>query len=184
MTLVARTVNLIDYLPQVYADKKEIQELSKVENPFINRLWQNVADIYNNAFILTAEDYGLSRRERYLKINVPEESTLEDRRFNLIARYQEQAPYTKNTLTRILDTLLGAGNYTQLYDPVLNFITFRIALTSSNMVTVVNDLIERILPMNMGFLVELRYNTHSQLSAFTHAQLSTRTHSQLREGDL
>lgn len=184
MTLETREVNLNDYLPEIYLQMKEMKEISDVETGPINSLWQNVYNIYYDGFIMIATEYSIARRERYLGIVPGPNDTLEDRRFAILARYQEQAPYTYKTLRRLLDSLLGASNYTMTRDIPNNTLAVKVDLSSASMYNTVEELLERIVPVNMALSMELLYNTHSQLSAFTHNQLSAYTHNQLREESL
>ncbi|WP_400194603.1 putative phage tail protein [Lysinibacillus telephonicus] len=181
MLSLAREVNLLSYIPPVLHEIKEIVEIANVEKKPIEGTWQAIEDSLNNQFIVTANEEGVSRYERMLKMNVPATDTLETRRFRLLTRFQEQAPYTKTVLKQLLDTLLGEDHYTLNRDTANKTLSVKIELTVKGQFDAVFLLLERITPQNMILTVELRYNQHSKLAQYTHAQLSIYTHKSLRE---
>lgn len=181
MLLLAREVDILSYLPPVLHEVKEIVEIANAEKKPLEGTWQAIEDSLNNQFILTANEKGLARQEKMLKINVPATDTIETRRFRLLTRYQEQAPYTNTVVKQLLDSLLGEGQYVLTRDVATKTLSVKIELTVKGQFDAVVIMLERITPQNMILTVELRYNQNSKLSQFTHAQLSAYTHKQLRE---
>lgn len=155
-------------------------EIAKIENPVLQSLWVEIEDAINNQFILTANESGADRYEKMLKISVPNTDTLETRRFRILTRFNEQAPYTYRVLKQLLDSLLGEGQYVMKRDIVNKTLSVKLELTVKGMFDAVVAMLERITPQNMVLTVELRYNQHNTLSRYTHAQLTRYTHDQLR----
>ena len=178
---MARKVDYLGYLPQIFKEIEEIQAVAHVETPILNGLWLKIEDILNDQFIITATDSGLSRQEKMLKLNVPATDTIETRRFRLLSRYQEQAPYTNKVLKQLLDSLLGEGKYFYERNVAGKWLTVKLELTVKGQFEAVELMLERITPQNMILTVELRYNQYSKLAQYTHAQLAAFTHRQLRE---
>lgn len=178
---MAREVDYLGYLPQIFKEIEEIQAVAHVETPILNGMWQKIEDILNDQFIVTATDSGLSRQEKMLKLNVPATDTIETRRFRLLSRYQEQAPYTNKVLKQLLDSLLGEGKYYYERNVAEKWLTVKLELTVKGQFEAVELMLERITPQNMILTVELRYNQHISLTRYTHAQLAAFTHKQLRE---
>lgn len=175
-----REIEVLSYLPPVLREFKENQEIAKVENPQIERLWQATEQAMNDQFIETATEYGVSRRERMLHIFPAGTDTLETRKFRLLTRYNEQAPYTRRVLRNLMNSLCGEDGYTLSIDVAQKVISVRVELTVRGMFDAVVDMLERITPVNMVMDVQLRFNQQSNLSKYTHAQLSQYTHDQLR----
>ncbi len=178
---MAKEVDLLNYLPPVLHEIKEIVEIANIEKKPLEGTWQAIEDSLNNQFIVTMNENGASRYEKMLKMNVPEIDTLETRRFRVLSRYQEQLPYTHLMLKQLLNSLLGEGKYVPIRDTANKSLTIKIELTVKGMFDAVVATVERITPQNMMLTVELRYNQHSKLALFTHRQLATYTHKQLRE---
>lgn len=178
---MARDVDILGYLPPILLEIKELKVIAGVENPILESLWQIIEDTLNNQFIITANEVGISRYEKMLGLQVSDSDTLETRIFRVLARYQEQAPYTYRTLRQVLDSLLGAGNYTMERKVNEKWLTVKIELTVRRQFEVVTETLERMVPQNMILRVELRYNQHSTLGRYTHAQLASFTHQQIRE---
>ena len=102
---------LINYLPYVVRDYAEFQGITGAEQPEFENAWAAVDDLLNNQFIKTAGNLGLSRWEKILGITPKGTDTLDDRRFRVLTRLNEELPYTLPQLRVILESLCGAGNY-------------------------------------------------------------------------
>lgn len=178
---MARDVKVLDYLPPVFHEVKEMIEIAKVENPVLGELWQEIENALLDQFILTATERGIKRYEDMLHINVMATDDLETRRFRLLARFNEQAPYTRPVLRLLLNSLLGEDGYELTINGAEKTLKVRVELTVKGMFEAVEEMVDRVTPQNMVITVELRYNQHLQLEQFTHAQLSAFTHQQLRE---
>ncbi|MGE7840141.1 putative phage tail protein [Lysinibacillus sp. NPDC093712] len=178
---MAREVDIIGYLPSVLHEIKEIVAMANVEKPVLEALWQEIENTLNNQFVVTADGKGASQYEKMLKLSVPASDSIETRRFRILTRYQEQAPYTNRVLKQLLDSLLGEGQYELQRDVAAKTLSVKIELTVKGMFDAVVIMLERITPQNMVLTVQLRYNQHSTIARYTHAQLAAFTHQQLRE---
>lgn len=178
---MARDVDILNYLPPVLKEVKELVEIANIENPVLTDLWQQIEDALNDQFVVTATEKGATRYEKMLKMNVPASDSLETRRFRLLTRFQEQSPYTYKVLKQLLDSLLGEGHYELTRNTTEKWIKVKLELTVKGQFEAVELMLERVTPQNMLLTVELRYNQHSTLAKFTHRQLSAFTHRQLRE---
>lgn len=178
---MAREVDIIGYLPTILHEIKEIVSIANVEKPILEALWQEIENTLNNQFVVTANEKGATRYEKMLNINAPPTEAIETRRFRILTRYQEQAPYTNRVLKQLLDSLLGEGQYDLKRDVAAKTLSVKIELTVKGMFDAVAIMLERITPQNMILNVQLRYNQHSTLARYTHAQLAAFTHKQLRE---
>ena len=180
---MAREVDILNYLPPVINEIKELVEIANVENPVVNMLWKEIENALNNQFVTTvnADKNGATRYEKMLKLNVPATDTLETRRFRILTRYQEQAPYTWPVLKNMLDSLLGEGNYTMTRNIAEKWLDVKVKLTVKGQFDTVQILLERITPQNMLLTVGLRYNTWGQTKQLTWGQLKMKTWGQIKE---
>ncbi|MEQ6357895.1 putative phage tail protein [Lysinibacillus sp. M3] len=178
---MAREVDILSYLPSILHEIKELQKVSEIENPSLEQVWELVESILNNQFILTLDDRGASRYEKMLGLVAGESETLETRRFRILSRYQEQAPYSYPVLKQLLDSLLGEGKYELTRSASEKWVRVKMELTVAREFEIVEVLLERVTPQNMLLYIEIRYNQHITLARFTHAQLAAYTHKQLRE---
>lgn len=178
---MAKEVDILSYLPQVLHDLKEIIEIANAEEPVLEMLWEEVENTLNNQFVITANVEGAARYESMLKLVSGESETIETRRFRILTRYQEQAPYTYKVLKQLLDSLLGEGQYELTRNVAEKWLKVKMELTVKRQFEVVEVMLERITPQNMILTVELRYNQHALLHKYTHAQLAAFTHRQIRE---
>lgn len=176
-----RYVNIIDYLPLVLQDVDEIKAINAVENEILIKEWLLADRQLDNQFVTTTDEKGIARYEKMLKLKVSDTDTLETRIFKVLARYQEQAPYTWRVLENILDSLLGKGRYVMERDISNKVLTVKIELTVVRQFDAVAELLERITPQNMIINIELRYNQWNKVLPFTWGQLQTKTWHDVKE---
>lgn len=171
---------LIHYLPYVIRDYFEFQGIMCGEQPEFERAWGSADDLLNNQFILTAGNMGLSRWEKILEITPKGTDTLEDRRFRILTRINEELPYTLPQLRNILKTLCGEGNYSAGVEGGTYQLVVKVGLAAKNNFSDVESLLDRVVPQNMVVNLLQLYNTHAELGRFTHEQLAAYTHNSLR----
>ncbi len=172
---------LIDYLPQVLKDIREYRSIVEAEESELVDLWTALENALKDNFINDATENGVLRLESILKIIPKAADTLEDRKFRIKARFNEQLPYTFRTLQERLTNLCGEDGYTcELFNGAYT-LKIRIELVAKGQYDAVSDLLERVVPANLVIDLDLRYNQHLVLKKFTHAQLSAYTHKQLKE---
>ncbi len=176
-----RTIDLKEYLPDVLRDVTEMKAIMESETPEVQALWQACEDCMNDQFISEATEYGIARREKMLDITPFATDTLDDRRFRLLTRYAESIPYTRRGLASMLESLCGENGYT------LNILTseftvsVKVALTAKKQEDSIRELLERVVPYNMVFTVELLYNTWEKAGRYIWSAVSLRTWKDLKE---
>lgn len=63
-----RTVDLIQYLPNVLHDVAEFKEITNTENPEFNLTWRSMQDVFDDQFIMQSTVNGVKRWENILNI--------------------------------------------------------------------------------------------------------------------
>ena len=172
---------LIDYLPYVIRDYAEFQGIMGSEQPEIERAWDSVDDLFDNQFISTAGNMGLSRWEKILEITPKGTDTLEDRRFRILTRINEELPYTHRWLTNWLRSQCGADNPA----PVVDGYTLWVSLPSGvDYMNILDELRQRI-PANLVIAPHIRLaEATSKLFVGSTIRLSIKqTITVLAEGD-
>lgn len=171
---------MIDYYPRVLQLVQEVIGMSDGQQEGFDELWDNLGTAMDNQFLSTATEYGIARWEGVLDISPRGGDTLEDRRFRVKARVNEQLPYTVRVLEQKLVTLCGEDGYSITFNHGAYTLTVKVALSAKSNFDDVDDLVRRIAPANLVIIVELKYNQYETLSKFTHGQLANYTHDQLR----
>ena len=176
-----RTIDLTDYLPDVLKNVTEMRAIMKAETPIVQAIWNACEDCMNDQFISEATENGIARREKMLNITPYATDTLEDRRFRLLSRYNENTPYTRKSLANMLETLCGKNKYKLTILTSEFTVKVKVALTVKKQADSVSELLERILPYNMAFSVELLYNTWQKLKPYTWADVHRFAWKELKE---
>lgn len=106
-----REVELVSYLPPFMQKYKEPVAALDAENPEFDFVWDAVNRILYNRFISTADEYGISRFEKMMKISPSDTDTLEARRTRVQSRWINSIPYTIRVLAYKIAELLGREHY-------------------------------------------------------------------------
>ena len=172
---------LIEYLPEFLRDVREYKAiLTDAVQPEMVELFQAIENALNDQFIADATEYGVSRWEQMLKIVPKATHSLEDRKFTILTRVNDQLPYTMTSLKKRLENLCGKNEYSVELDAQNFTLKVRVALTARNNYKDVEDMLEKIVPANMIIDCSLMYNQNEMFNPYTHEQLKALTHYQLR----
>lgn len=172
---------LIDYLPPVLQQTREMQAVMEGEQPAVAGLWDAWKTVLDALFVRYANEQGLARWERMLGIRPRGTDSMEVRRVAVLARLNEQLPFTERTLRLMLDGVCGPGGYTLeiIYREYRVFV--RVHLWEKRAVDEAAALLGRVVPANMVIDLGLRYNTHRMLRPRLHRMLRGTAHRALRE---
>lgn len=171
---------LINYLPPFVQEYREIRAIMDAEQINVETTWTDAESVLADQFVQEATEKGIARYEKILKITPKGNYTLDERKFNVLARMNEQLPYTMKQLQSSLTALCGEDGYFLKIDYDAYALTVKLALFNENNVEAVEELLYKMLPANIMFVVRL-FNTHSILNAYTHEQLAAYTHKEVRE---
>lgn len=162
-----RDVDLIKYLPLFVAEYEEIQEITESENPEFRLAIKKVTQAKDNQFIISADEEGISRFERFLGVRPKDKANLEDRRKEILARWNDVSVYTYKGLILRLNQLLGVGNY-EIYP---RFDNYELELEYRNK-TGFEDYIREIIPANIALKTQVAVLTDVKIAtAFTSGEL-------------
>lgn len=106
-----REVDLVSYLPPFMQSYKEPVAALEAENPEFSLMWSATDRCLRNRFISTADEYGISRFEKMLKIYPTADDTLESRRSRVQSKWFNTIPYTWKVLLQKLLVLCGDSDF-------------------------------------------------------------------------
>ena len=174
---------LAEYLPLVVRAYAELQGIMESEQSELEQAWDSAEGLLENQFISIAASEGLSRWERILKITPKGTESLVDRRFRILARINEELPYTLPQLRNILETLCGKDNYSIEMEEGSYQLTVKIGLAAKNNFNDVQALLNRVVPQNMVVNLQQLYNTWGMVATGgrTWADLTKRTWKEVKE---
>lgn len=171
---------MIDYLPDVLKGYREYQGIADGQQWAFDRAWNHVDQALDDQFVDTATEKGIADWEGILKIVPKGSDTLEDRRFRVKTRLNEQLPFTLPSLRQQLENLCGKGEFSAEISPGTYLLAVRIALTAKSNYNDVQTMLTRVVPDNIVIDLDLKYNTHDVVHGFTHAELARYTYSEVR----
>lgn len=174
-------MQLLRYLQPIVQNIKEVKIISSSVDVENNSLLYSINEVFNNQFIPSTKEDGISLYEKMLRITPETADTLDDRKLRILSHYNKQLPYTKTVLEQNLTTLCGKDGYKIIYDLDNYRLVVKIDLKAKSMINTVQNYLENVVPLNLVIDLILLYNTHEILSKFTHEQLSQYINLQLRE---
>lgn len=107
-----REVNLIEYLPPVVQDYREIKEIMKVENPEFQLVSDEKEVLLSNQFIESCDLHGIEKFEKLLKITPLVDDTLQSRILRVLSRWNDITPYTYKTFLKKMVVICEGLNFT------------------------------------------------------------------------
>ncbi len=146
-----REVDLVSYLPPFLADYKETNVTLAAENPEFMLAWQAADRALRNEFIETADESGISRFEKILRIRPYERDAIEARRTRLLSRWHNEVPYTMRMLAFKLEQLLGGSHNFSLHPRFKDGYMLLVVVysTDDSQVGELKYLLETMLPPNI-----------------------------------
>jgi hypothetical protein len=176
-----RTVTIERYWPRVIGDMRDFQEIARGENPEFATLWDAVTRFIQDCFVHTGTEWAIERWEKIFRLETYKTDTLEQRRARILAMITRQLPYTMRALRNMLEALLGAGNYTATVNPVTNTISVLVNVRIAHQMDDVRQLLDAVVPANLGIEIGSLYSTHERLAGYTHGELAAYTHKYIQE---
>lgn len=174
---------MLDYLPPFVQNFKEMVAIMNTEQPEFELAWKNAENTLDDQFVTTATINGIKRWEKIYNIVPKGTDTLDERRFVILSKMNEQPPYTMAALENVLTALCGEDGYTLFMNYNEYEMTVKLAVDNEKNFEAVVELLDKILPANIVRKVSL-FNTYDMLSEFTHEQLARFTHDELRKSVL
>lgn len=173
--------NLMEYLPGVFQGIREYRTITAVQDADFDRVKTEIANVLKNQYVSELDKNGCKRYEKILGVKPMDTDTIEERRFRILTRVNEQLPYTIRGVSKRLSDLCGEDGYIISMDKERYILEVKVALAAKKNIEAVTNLMERITPCNLILSVTLLYNTHEIVSAYTHDELSDFLHSRIRE---
>lgn len=171
---------LINYLPLFMQEYFEMQKIMETEQVEIDRLWLEAENALADQFILEATENGVKRWESTLGISPKGTDTLDERKFRILTKLNQELPYTLRKLMQVLTNLCGADGYSVEVNAAEYHIEVKLAVSNASNYLEVEKVLNKMIPANMTQYIRIMYNQNTVLAQFTHAELSAYTHEQLR----
>ena len=171
---------LIDYLPPYMQEYLEMQQVMNAEQPEFDFLWEAAENALLDQFIMDATEYGVMRWEKMLDITPKDTDTLDERKFRILTRLNQELPYTMTKLKESLTTLCGADGFSIDLQANLYHIEIKLAIGHHGNYQEVVDLLTKMIPANMTQYIKLMFNTHEMVGLYRHMDLAAYTHKQIR----
>lgn len=147
-------VNILDHLPPVITDIREIQYLGVAENPELNALYRALDELMNNQFVDSSTEIGVKRWERILGLKPNSSATLEERKFQILNILNVKLPYTFRMLKNRLQSLYGDA-YTISLVSDTSTLHVGIPASESKSLQSTKDMLEVICPANVKLEIKV-----------------------------
>ena len=176
-------MQLYEYLPFFVSNTKEFKELYKVLQPEVDNLFNETDNRLKDMFVLGCSEYATKRYEKIVSINPKLTDSLEKRQLDILAIYNEVPPFTYERLEEMLLSLLGNYGFKIYLDTPKYYLQIILKRDKLEFYKQINDMLERIVPVNIILDYSIDWNTWSDLSSFTWKSLSSATWKEAREDE-
>lgn len=168
------------YYPDVVLNIKDVKAAIDASDTVGEILERKLDELDSDITIKDSAESGIARREKILGIKPSGTADIEDRRFEVLARWYDTPVYTETSLRNKLDSMLGKGNYSLDIDLNNKTIKCGVELTRKLMFMTVQVLLEQMVPLDYIISIGLRYNQYKKYKPYTYGQLRAYTYSQLK----
>lgn len=174
--------NMLDYLPDYLQEYNELKAIMESEQTEFQFAWGKLNAVFNDQFVDSATLTGIRRWETVLGINPKATDTIEERKFRISIKLNQQLPYTFRFLKEQLTNLCGeeGKGFRLILNPDEYSLAIKLALSNKNNYEDISDMLKRFVPANLVVDIDLMYNQYHDIVAYTHGQLAAYTHSQIR----
>ena len=171
---------LIEYLPYFMQEYREMATIMETEQFEVDRLWLEAENALVDQFLLEATVNGVKRWESMLGISPKDTDTLDERRFRILTKLNQELPYTLRKLEQVLTNLCGANGFSIEVTAAEYHIEVKLAVGNHNNYSEVETLLNKMIPANMTQYIRLMYNKYETVAQFAHSRLATYTHKEIR----
>lgn len=144
----------IEY-PETVTNIKDVRLAIEAGDKAGEELEAALDELDQNLAISTAAESGIARREAILGIKPLDTATLEDRRMEVLLKWFDSPIYTETTLRQKLDGAIGVGQYKLDIDLDQKLVSCRIIVMSKQILRIVRELFEKMIPLDYAILVLL-----------------------------
>lgn len=181
MKISDRRVEIASYRPDFINRFREFQALGVSEDIELKRLLESTQWLQEQLYFDTADHTGLGMMAQDIGVVFPADATLEDKRMITRMELASRVAYTKVTLKRMMDGLIGEENYSWRIDFANQTLWVRIDLARKNQRNALYKMLRRVIPACMVIDLDLRYNQLYMLTKFTIEELKQYTVLDLKE---
>lgn len=152
MSETGRRVRTLSHLPPYYEGVRVFAALTDAYDGEFARTGEDLERYLEDAFVQTAGEEGLERRERELGIAAHAGESLAFRRQRLLARYAFRPPMTLRYLKKQLSHLLE-GEFSLERGDSCNSVVLRADVASWPVLREVQKLLEEYVPLSMTYQI-------------------------------
>lgn len=166
--------------PGIIENIPDIATIYETNDEQADELDEAIETLDDNIFLDDMHEDQIVRWENILKISPATDDSWDDRRFRVKTKVLERLPYSYRVIINKLETLVPDGLSVSIDNNRLH-LDISLALRSVKMLADVEEMVEKMLPLNMTFTIIILYNQYSiYINRWTHGQMHAYTHEQLR----
>lgn len=163
---------LLDYLPFFMQNVEEIKKIMEVSQPEVENINQNLKILLQDLFVLNSTENATKHYEKMFNIIPKFSDTLEKRQLDILVLYNQILPFTLETLKEKLNAICGENGYTLniIYEKFI--LNVKLVLDKKSLIFTVEDLLERIVPVNIIINISIDYNVWKDLNIYNWKSLN------------
>ena len=177
---MVRDIDLIAHLPAYLQEFRELQGITKAENPEFQSVCDTSEIVKDNIFVLHTNETGISRYEKMFGLQPAKNDNIQNRQAKVLERYTNTVVYTMRGFVERLNAICGSGNYAVELIPDEYRINVILDISVGKLVNTIGSMMGDMIPANMLCTYTVDYNKHELFSKYTYHFLSQFTNDELK----
>ncbi|MBR4314051.1 MAG: DUF2313 domain-containing protein [Lachnospiraceae bacterium] len=174
-------MSYIKFIPLEMRDITEYQELGVASDPEFIKATNKREQVLNNHYMSELNEEGCSRLETIIGITDGSSKPVEQRRITILARANNELPYTIYNLKPKLRNLLKNDGFDLVMDYANYHLTIILFIYNSEKFALIKQSIEDEIPCNIRLTVSLQYNSYDFFKRYTYNELKQWTYKYMKE---
>jgi len=177
---------LVTYLPPIFKDLREIVAINSALQPEADSLFFRTEDLLCESDFDRMTEYGISRWESILDIFPEPYLDIEERRFAVKAKLLSADVYSDKAIRKMLDNLVGEGNYIMTRDlsEGQQSLSIELKIANKHLYPMIYEFLDRVVSAEVFLSIYVNWNRWSDCLPYTWEALSARTWKRVKEEEL
>lgn len=143
---------ILNHYPPVIKQIKEIQQIAKAEDIEFSKLNVAINEVIRNMFVFTADETGVMRFEKLLRIKPKAAQSLDDRKIYILFMMNQR----KMSLSELMAMLSNYSEGITILNDIANMEMIVEINTDAGSLDTLNNIIDEILPLNIYFMFAMQ----------------------------
>lgn len=155
---------------------KEVALIWSISEKYLQKLNDEIERLDNDLIVETSDEPSVERRENIYALTPSVEETLDDRKFDILAKMSDPAIYTMRYLQAYLANLIGQENFRLTADAKKMTVALSVTISGKSQEATIKKYMDKIVPLHIRLEFETLYNTWGDIKDHTSSWADLKKH--------